>query len=271
MRRASILGGAMSVVVAIVLTVSTAPTLAAEPISDWKIEPSDVRCVAVRKYGTTGRPITLALKASLIDDAVQLAIIRQGLRATYVQSGAILEIDDREVRTSALSYPTGGDKRRVTHLINIAPEPALRLRQAKVLKVIVHEGTNDSFPLEPSAAAWKGLEDCTARLRETWNVGDERQRIAKHAEGDLVGLFSSDDYPLVAQMQDQQGTTAFLLLIDEEGVAKDCTVTVSSGSAAIDSRSCGIILARGKFSPAIGADGKPTKSAYIKRITWSLE
>jgi len=62
------LGGAASAVAA-VLGMTSAPALAIRPISEWKIEPSDVRCVAVRKYGTADKPLTLALKAPPIGNA----------------------------------------------------------------------------------------------------------------------------------------------------------------------------------------------------------
>jgi hypothetical protein len=245
--------------------------IAAVPISGWKIEPSDSRCVAVRQYGNPGRPTTLAFKASSIDDAIQLAVIRPGLRANFVQSPAKLEIDDQKIPTSALSYPTGGDARRVTHLINVDPGPTAALRSAKILKLAVTEGVHDSFALEPSADIWKEMQNCVSRLRDVWNIGEQYEgRIAKGATGDLQAVVSGADYPVVSARTNQQGTAAFIILIDEKGVPKDCTIFGSSGSAALDSRSCGVILERGRFSPAIGIDGKPVKSAFVKRMTWRL-
>lgn len=258
-------------VAALVLTQSR-PTVAAVPIGGWTIEPSDSRCVAVRQYGSSEKPMTLALKASAIDDAVQLAIIRSGFRANYVQTGAKIEIDGHKIATSALSYPTAGNAKRVTHLINVDPGPTAALRTAKTLKVAVKEGVNDTFPLEPSVGIWKELQACVARVRDIWNVGEEhQQRIATLATGDLQSVFTGDDYPLVAVRNDQQGTAAFIILVDEKGVPKDCTIFGSTGSAALDSRSCGIILVRGKFSPAIGPDGKPAKNAFVKRVTWRMQ
>jgi hypothetical protein len=272
MRGQSMLGRAASAVAAILLVSSAASAVAAEPIGQWKLEPSDVRCVAVRQYRTADKPVTLALKVPAEGNAVQLAILRTGFRTAYLQTVSSIEIDGRKFPTSALSYPTGGDNRRVTHLIDLDTEPAAALRGAKTLKVDVYKGVKESFQLEPSIAVWRDLQDCVARLRDTWNVGEEREsRFATNSKGDLQSLFSPEDYPLAASKELQQGTTGFLILIDEHGVPKDCTVIVSSGAAILDSRSCGVILARAKFSPAIGHDGVPMKSAFTKRVTWRFQ
>ena len=86
-----------------------------------------------------------------------------------------------------------------------------------------------------------------------------------------MGLFSSDDYPGIAVFNDQMGAVSLVLLIDEQGKVADCTVTQTSGVAALDAQSCAVIKERGKFSPAIGQDGKPAKSSWLQRINWRLE
>ncbi len=216
--------------------------------------------------------MTLAFKASATDNAIQLAVIRSGFRQEFVQTGVTIAIDGQSIETSALSYPTGGNAKRVTHLINVDPAIAATLRTAKALRVSVKQGVNDVFPLEPTLGVWGALQDCVARIQGVWNIGDKyRDRIATPAQADLKSLFFPGDYPNPAVRSWQQGTAAFLILIDENGLPKDCTIVGSSGSAAINSRSCGIILVRGKFTPAAGRDGKPIKSAREARINWSMK
>ncbi|MEO7364861.1 MAG: energy transducer TonB [Sphingomicrobium sp.] len=73
-----------------------------------------------------------------------------------------------------------------------------------------------------------------------------------------------------AVLDDQSGTTDVILLIDESGAVKDCTLTSTSGVAVLDSRTCGMILSGGKFAPATLGDGQPAKSVYEQRITWRI-
>ena len=247
------------------------PAKAAEPISDWTIERSDARCVAVRRFGTADKPTTLALKASPHGDVFQLAILRSGFRKTYLQSAATIRIDGESFSTTALSYPLGGDVRRVAHLINLDEETSVALRTAKNLHATIVEGINDSFDMGQTVSLWKDMGDCISRLRETWNIGEARaQRIAEPARGNLRPLFSGDDYPIRAILADESGSTRIGLLIDEKGLVRDCTLIEASGIARLDSRSCAIISERAKFAPARDGAGKPVKSSWTQTITWRL-
>lgn len=252
------------------LTAPATPLGAAPPLGGWKLEPSDARCVAVRQYGTSDKPITLALKAPLTEKTIQMAILRTGYRKSYVQTTATLKFDQQSFDTSALSYPLAGKIKRVTHLINLDSAQTTAIRTAKRLGVTVREGINDEFPLGETPAIWSELDRCTERLQAAWNIG-AASRIASNPVGELQGLISADDYPVTAQREDQQGTTRFLILIDEKGLPRDCTLLGTSGSAVLDSRSCGLIMQRARFKPALDQTGKPAKSSWIQAINWRLE
>lgn len=132
---------------------------------------------------------------------------------------------------------------------------------------------DENFALSNMPALLKMMDTCTADLRKVWNVyrDDEAGGLLKEPpSGDLVGLFDPEDYPGIAMLKEQTGTVALVLLIDESGKVADCTVTQTSGVAALDAQSCAIIKERGKFKPAIGLDGKPAKSSWLQRITWQL-
>lgn len=126
-------------------------------------------------------------------------------------------------------------------------------------------------------------------LRDTWvdSVGlpfskPERQSDAPEAgsipdteaqsEADSVaGLFSGDDYPPEAQMNDEQGTVAAELTINEHGRVRNCEVVESSGSESLDSATCRILMERARFTPAKDSSGQPVTDKLTKRITWRLE
>lgn len=84
-------------------------------------------------------------------------------------------------------------------------------------------------------------------------------------------LFGSDDYPRVAWLADAGGTVALTLLIDEGGKVASCMVIQPSGLASLDAQSCAIIMVRAKFDPALGVDGRPTKSGITTRIKWMMQ
>lgn len=260
------------IVIGIALTAPAVSAQAAVPLGGWKVEPSNTQCIAVRSYGSGGKTMSLILKKSLIEESVQVGVLRTGFRTSAVQTDAKVGVGDRSFETTALSYPVAGDKRRVAHLINFDPGQTSALKDASELRVDVLEGVNETFPLGEMTSVWTGLDQCVLRVGAIWNVGEElEQRFEQGPKGDLQSSFNPEDYPAAAIRSMQQGTTGFLILVDEQGSPKDCTVHQTSGSAIIDARSCAIILSRARFSPAIGRDGKPAKSAYRKRITWRLQ
>lgn len=93
---------------------------------------------------------------------------------------------------------------------------------------------------------------------------------AARAKGSLLGLFSDDDYPNAALQAQQQGSTSVSLTIGTDGRVSGCSVTSSSGSAALDSATCNVLRRRAKFSPAIDSNGQPTGDTYSQRVTWRL-
>jgi protein TonB len=122
-------------------------------------------------------------------------------------------------------------------------------------------------------------------LRDTWPRDPEAPRSSQtdeiagttgapenqSARGNLTALFSADDYPAEALAREEQGTVAVQLAIDERGRAMRCEVTVSSGSEALDSRTCEILSSRARFKPARDESGHPVADTYTQRITWRLE
>ena len=93
---------------------------------------------------------------------------------------------------------------------------------------------------------------------------------AARARGNLVSLFSTDDYPQSAIRNEEQGTTSVKLTIGPDGRVSDCSVTGSSGSTALDSATCNILRRRARFTPAKDQAGNPISDSYSQRIRWEL-
>ena len=243
-----------------------------DPIGDWKIESSEARCVAVRKYGDVADPITLAVKAPPYkSDVLQLAIIRSGYRKSAEQSGAKILINSQEYDTYALGYPLASHKQTAT-LFTLSPTISAALRKASSFSFSLKGGARESFAFGPSESMWTDLAACVERLSRTWNMGGgEGSRFAQRVSGSLRGIFTSADYPREAVLAQFAGSSRVLLLIDEAGNVKDCTVLETSGMAVLDSKTCGVITQRAKFTPAVGADGKPMKDSYVQRIDWTVK
>jgi len=90
------------------------------------------------------------------------------------------------------------------------------------------------------------------------------------AKANLASYVSDEDYPTTAARLEEQGTTRFRLAVGPDGRVKDCTVTASSGSSALDTTTCRLMRQRAKFQPATGSDGKPTSDTVASAIRWVL-
>ncbi len=90
------------------------------------------------------------------------------------------------------------------------------------------------------------------------------------ASTDLVALFSADDYPTRAILNEEQGTTAFRVTVSRRGRVSKCEIVQSSGSEALDKQTCRIVSRRARFSPARDKDGRRVEGSFSGRIRWEL-
>jgi TonB family protein len=86
----------------------------------------------------------------------------------------------------------------------------------------------------------------------------------------LATLFSDGDYPAAAIRAHEQGTVAFRLEVGADGNPTGCSVVSSSGSQALDSTTCRLLMERARFRPARDAGGKAVTDEYVGRIVWRL-
>lgn len=276
---------AMSAVVA-AQSVSAAPL---QPTGKWHVDFADSQCVASRDYGAEGRPLFLVFKKPVIGDVLQIAVVQNGSVQEPTQLDGEVSFDNLPpIETSILEYGVRKLKQRALMInlqtVDLAPmvrTSSLRIRSLPQkpnrgirMDLAARTQTDQTFAMRDTSTVIRLLNECADDLQKVWNVWDENRdsvTLRKGPAGRLDNLFSGKDYPAVAMRKNLMGTTTLVLLIDELGKVGDCTVTRTSGAASIDAQSCAIIRERGKFRPAIGLDGKPTKSSWKQSITWRLE
>ncbi len=250
--------------------VSAAPL---QPTSKWVVDFAESQCIASRSYGSDDKPLTLVLKPTVLGEVMTLAIVREGRLSAVEQYEVAITLDDGSpIKSSLLAFSPKGQKRRV-EMINLPLETMARVRRSSSLSVAGAGITPQNFALQGMAAATKTLDVCLADLQKHWNVGGAASSGLKEgarAKKPLGSHFDSSDYPQVAARGRQTGVVAFALLIDEKGELADCTVVQTSGVAMLDSQSCAIINERASFVAAVGADGKPARSALMQRVRWEL-
>ncbi len=245
------------------------------PTSKWVVDFDDSQCVASRNYGSDREPLGLALKAPPVGHVMQIVVVRRGKGGRYAdQLNAKISIDGgKSISTTMIAMMTGQDDQR-SYRVNLPLEQFRPVRHAKTLSIQGGREFRETFAISQMAALLKVMDQCVADLRKVWNVtevGAPAPALRERARGTLEGLISAKDYPGIAIDDLAEGSVAFAVLIDETGKVADCTVTQTSGVAALDAQSCAIVKQRARFKPAVGLNGQPAKDTYQQRITWKIE
>lgn len=83
-------------------------------------------------------------------------------------------------------------------------------------------------------------------------------------------LITPDDYPAGALRGEQEGRVGYHLDIGADGRVTQCRVTRTSGSAALDVRTCQLARIRARFTPARDSTGNAVPDTRDGEVTWRL-
>jgi TonB family protein len=140
-----------------------------------------------------------------------------------------------------------------------------------------------ALSLKGSRAAILALFECRARLRSAPGFDPFADAVpggakaeagpvggTARAKANIPSLFSDEDYPASALRAGEQGTVRYRLEIGANGRVTGSAVTVSSGSAALDSTTCRLLRSRARFTPARDGNGNPVPDTAEGAVVWRL-
>lgn len=248
-----------------------------QPVRNWNVDFREDQCLASRDYGAAERPIKLGIRPSLNGQSYEMIVSRpsSGPSDPKELKGSV-DFGGGPIRAWLLVYGTGDNKTTLYQFRISASE----MEQARTARTVAFDGSGTSrvtFALTSMPQLLKGLEACTADLRQYWNADGEKAgpiaRGAKPADGrDIRSIFSADDYPGVAMSLSQSGKTQYTLLIDEKGRIGGCHVVEPSGVPVLDAMGCQVLRRRARFTPALDLGGKPVRSTVTTPpVVWRIE
>lgn len=274
-----------------------AATALMTPSGRWNVDYGDTACTLGRTYGTGKAETVLALRQLPLGSTLELMVyvndrnttMRLGQARIAVAGGATGERSD-ESRYE--SYPTQATGKRMTRMpVDIAlfetlpsdrgpsdrgpsdTEPAGTRPTAAVLRVSPEKMPGWAFVMPNAKAAFEALAKCNDATVKLWGIDPtERSRIAQSAKatGSQGNWIATDDYPMTVVSKGAQGTSTILWTIGLDGRAADCRTVVTSGEVELDKAACRAIIARARYTPALGFDGKPMISHSTRKVTWRL-
>lgn len=239
------------------------------PTNKWVVDYAETHCTASRTYGSEESPTTLAFRPSPNGNVVRLVVARPGSVRTPKHFPVKTSITEK---TTGLRFQSSN---KASEIIWITFDRAALedLKAAGEIAINGGDVIDERFALPGIASVLKALDECNEDLRTHWNVGEAGvARLTRKAvsEKPLHTYVSADDYPAQAARESARGPVRMMLMVDEAGTLKDCIVEETSGIATLDAMACSVYLQRAKFSPALDAAGKPTKSVITTRIHWKI-
>jgi len=78
------------------------------------------------------------------------------------------------------------------------------------------------------------------------------------------------DYRSIWVRREYSGTASFLLQVSTAGRVTNCSITQTTGHAALDAATCKLIAKRARFDPAKDGNGAPTAGTFRSSINWQL-
>ena len=247
-----------------------------QPIDKWRVDFAEERCLALHSYQSErGQSATLALKPSPNGAAVQV---------TLAESGEVIRADQKDVtvrilgpstsmpvRTTLLQY---ADKRkRIRYASFSLPADQMKVLSAASGISITGIGFQRGLALHQMSAALDLLNGCSEDLRRVWHIGGEGEAAIGQpakAMGSMKAVFRDEDYPDIASAKSQVGKLNMLVLVDEQGRVRDCSVEQTSGVAVLDATGCISMELRGRYAPALDRAGKPVKTYAMVNLEFRM-
>jgi TonB family protein len=264
----------VSLLLALLLTApaATPASAAPPPRAHWTSDWGDQRCSLVRE---TGGPASKSLMVRSVPGTEQAELWwidpewRGPRLAPYTRVKITLKPSGTEIEGSAVGARILG---QTGFIISNVGDPFLReMGESNAIQVSAPGRTLIDLPLPAADRAVAALRACEADSLRSWGFDPAKiqslQTPVKSVES-AAAWVSDADYPDAAIHDNASGSVLARLKVGTDGRVSECVVVESSKNEALDAKTCQIFQRRGKFHPAIGADGKPTVGLTAIRIRW---
>ena len=88
--------------------------------------------------------------------------------------------------------------------------------------------------------------------------------------GEPTQWIVAEDYPAEAVQERLEGRVDVELTVDADGLPTSCAVRRSSGSAALDTATCDLLMVRARFRPALDRNGEAVEGTWSNTIVWQV-
>lgn len=241
----------------------------------WVMNQGDLRCTLMRTMEGP-EPITFGIRIVPGAQSFDMFIINPAWKSNPLEGTGHFDLrfEAKPVRLfgdNATAMQLDGKD----HFAVFAPRvPIDALKNFDGIRTIrASLGKDQSVDLNVAGAAKAvaALRQCIDRQLMDWGADPKIQESLKSMPvGETLRLFHPNDYPESSLRKGSSGQVIVAYTIGPSGRIDECKVVGPSGDPALDLRTCEVMKERGKFEPAIGADGKPTRVTMVLPVTWVI-
>jgi len=238
----------------------------------WTVDELPSGCRASQTFGAKGDKTFWIVDRPITDNHLLGVVLPNPIKVSYNDPVRVtLDPSGLELRGRAVGFdPYGG---RPTTLAVYVDAGALSNDAVSAIRVVTKKETIAYLSISHLPELVVALKACKRALLSKFSVNLTEQAFVAtppKSLSDEASWFSADDYPPDLWREGVQGTVAGRFRVMKDGSATDCVVVFSSGNAALDRRTCALVLNRARYSPALSKEGRPVPSAQIFSAHWSL-
>lgn len=147
-----------------------------------------------------------------------------------------------------------------------------RFSRANAVGLQRKDGEILSIATPGAAKAVAAVRACEDNMLRAWGMDPVVYRSLRERPKpiNVVQWLAPSDYPDSAVREGVSGASVTRLNVTAEGKVTSCAVVVPSGSPDLDKATCSGALRRGRYEPAVAADGRKVASLVIFVVRWQI-
>lgn len=289
MRRALLAFAALST--AFVSSPALSEPVVLKPSVPWNLDYAEDKCRLIRKFGSGETEVELHIEQSGPGPFYNLALFGQPARKSVSD---VMQIafgpNEGASERSYLGGKMQADETPfiIMHGIHLAPvgrradQGEFEVaeigadRERAITSLALSRGLQRPLQLEIGSmeAPLIAMRTCVADLVQSLKldkVGLSEIVVGpKPANEQQLTRFIQERYPTEQLRNQQGGTVAVQLTVNDKGKATACQIAASDRPAVFDDYVCFGLMRVAEFEPAIGPDGKPRFSFWRTRVTYKI-
>ena len=244
-----------------------------QPAGKWEVNFADQQCLAFRPFKRGDDTVQITLEAIPTDlTGLGLYLIVPAATSSRWNNASVQVGGQLTQRREVNIFSLGDDKLRA-FTSSFTNSEVARLEAGEPLSA-GSKGRLLQATLAALPTVRKHLQTCVSDLLTTWGFPvEQQQKIATFPEpqgGHITRLFGPADYPSAAIRKNIDGRVRALVRVSADGQGQECRTILSSRSPELDSRTCEILMRRGRFTPGKDKTGQPMEAPFVGTINWVM-